>query len=1080
VIYELRVRSFYDSNGDGIGDFPGLLEKLGYLQDLGVSALWLLPFYPSPLRDDGYDIADYTGVHPSLGTLDDFRRFLDEAHRRGLFVITELVLNHTSDQHAWFQRARRALPGSPERDFYVWSDTPDRYREARIVFSDFEPSNWAWDPIARAYFWHRFYSHQPDLNFDNPLVKQAMMKVVDFWLGMGVDGLRLDAIPYLFEREGTSCENLPETHELLRELRAHVDARYPDRMLLAEANQWPEDAVAFFGKGDECHMAFHFPIMPRIFMAIHQEDRFPLVDTLAQTPSIPDGCQWALFLRNHDELTLETVTDEERDVMYRAYATEPEMRVNLGIRRRLAPLAGNDRRVIELMNALLFALPGTPVVYYGDEIGMGDNVYLGDRDGVRTPMQWSADKNAGFSRANPQRLAAPVIIDPMYHYEAVNVETEQASPASLLWWTKHTIALRRRHHAFGRGSIEVLHPENRAVLAFVRALDDERILAVHNLSRFAQFVELDLSAYAGLVPTELFGRGELPPIGTSPYPLTLGGHGFYWLSLERPRGAAALAAAWDPPVIPASEPLGRRVAAGRDAGLGAVLAGWCAAQPWFLGGDKRVEEARIVDVVPVDDAALVMLETTYQDRERDRWVLPLAFASGAEAGAVLGRARHAVLAIARDAGGEEEIVYDVIAEGARAGAFLDAVLSREKIAGRAGEVTAAHRAIPGAADEHAADTAGITVLGRRALVDVARRFEEGPSPGLEIARFLAERPRAANVPELVASVEYAAPRAPKGALFVIRSFVASDGDALAYATAELGRYYDRTLARGPEQPAPEPPGRDLLRLAQDEAAIPAAARDAVGSYADAARLLGRRTAELHLALASDPSDPAFAPEPYAPHDRRGAYQTARSLAGRCVRLVRARARFLPDPARAAAARVLARTDVLGARLGALLERPIGATRARRIGGPTLASVLHAGNDFVFADLDGDRALPLSLRRRKGSPLRDVASLVRSYHEAAWTVLLDPTRVRAPDREAARPWAEVWWQTVSASLLRGYLEAAGSAVFVPRAREERALLVDVLLLESALAGALRALEAASADPDGRRAAAALELCASLLE
>ncbi|MBX6340880.1 MAG: maltose alpha-D-glucosyltransferase, partial [Thermomicrobiaceae bacterium] len=540
IIYELHVRAFYDSNGDGIGDFRGLIEKLDYLRDLGVTAIWLLPFYPSPLRDDGYDIADYTNVNPAYGTLRDVRQLVREAHRRGLHVITELVCNHTSDQHPWFQRARRARPGTSTRNFYVWSDTTEKYKEARVIFKDFESSNWTWDPVAGAYYWHRFYSHQPDLNFDNPRVQQALFRVLDFWLEMGIDGLRLDAVPYLFEREGTNGENLPETHDFLKKLRRHVDEHFQHRMLLAEANQWPEEAVAYFGDGDECHMAFHFPLMPRMFMAIYMEDRFPIIDILNQTPPIPDSAQWALFLRNHDELTLEMVTDEERDYMYRVYATDPRARINLGIRRRLAPLLGNNRRRIELMNGLLFSLPGTPVIYYGDEIGMGDNIYLGDRNGVRTPMQWSADRNAGFSDAPRQSLYLPVISDAEYHYEAVNVEAQQNNPSSLLWWMKRLIALRKRYQAFGRGSLEFLQPENRKVLVFLRRYGDEQILVVANLSRFAQAVELDLSAHRGMVPVEMFGQVEFPPIGELPYFLTLGPHSFYWFRLEQPRVEAGL------------------------------------------------------------------------------------------------------------------------------------------------------------------------------------------------------------------------------------------------------------------------------------------------------------------------------------------------------------------------------------------------------------------------------------------------------------------------------------------------------------------------------------------------------------
>ncbi|MBA3762970.1 MAG: maltose alpha-D-glucosyltransferase, partial [Chthoniobacterales bacterium] len=529
VIYELHVKTFHDSNGDGIGDFRGLIQKLDYLQELGVTALWLLPFYPSPLKDDGYDIADYYDVNPNYGTLQDFQAFLAGAHERGLKVITELVINHSSDQNPWFQRSRRAASGSLERDFYVWSDTPDKYAAARIIFKDFETSNWSWDLVAKAYYWHRFYAHQPDLNFDNPAVHEALAKVLDFWLEMGVDGLRLDAVPYLYEREGTSCENLRETHEYLVKLRAHVDEKFQGRLLLAEANQWPEDAVAYFGKGDESHMNFHFPLMPRMFMSLQMEDRFPIIDIMDQTPPIPENCQWAMFLRNHDELTLEMVTDEERDYMWRVYATDPTARINLGIRRRLAPLLANNRRKIELLNILLFSMPGAPVLYYGDEIGMGDNVYLGDRHGVRTPMQWSADRNAGFSRANPQQLFLPIIIDPEYNYEAINVETQQKNLSSLLWWTRRVIAMRKNFKAFSRGTLEFLFPENAKVLAFLRRHEEETVLVVANLSRFSQVAELDLSRFSGYALMEVFGQNYFPAIKEAAYVLTLGPHAHFWL-----------------------------------------------------------------------------------------------------------------------------------------------------------------------------------------------------------------------------------------------------------------------------------------------------------------------------------------------------------------------------------------------------------------------------------------------------------------------------------------------------------------------------------------------------------------------
>ena len=553
VIYELHVKTFHDSDGDGVGDFRGLIEKLDYLQELGVTAIWLLPFYPSPMRDDGYDIANYFDVNPNFGSLADFRAFLDAAHERGLRVITELVINHTSDQNPWFQQSRRAVAGLPDRsgeqnkyrDFYVWSESPDRYPEARIIFKDFETSNWAWDPLAKSYYWHRFYSHQPDLNFENPAVHAAVEKVCDFWLAMGVDGLRLDAVPYLYEREGTNCENLPETHTYLKKLRAHVDEKFPGRMLLAEANQWPEDAVAYFGQGDESHMNFHFPLMPRMFMALQMEDRFPIIDILDQTPPIPETCQWAMFLRNHDELTLEMVTDEERDYMWRVYANDPHARINLGIRRRLAPLLANSRRKIELLNTLLFSMPGTPIIYYGDEIGMGDNFYLGDRNGCRTPMQWSPDRNAGFSRANPQQLYLPITIDPEYHYEAINVENQQKNLSSLLWWMRRVIAMRKNYKAFSRGSLEFLYPDNIKALSFLRRYEDEIMLVVVNLSRFSQSAELDLSRFAGYRPLEVL-RPKSVPIDQEGAPLHHAGaalalHGFSFNRSPRPARRTGIA-----------------------------------------------------------------------------------------------------------------------------------------------------------------------------------------------------------------------------------------------------------------------------------------------------------------------------------------------------------------------------------------------------------------------------------------------------------------------------------------------------------------------------------------------------------
>jgi len=661
VIYEVHIRSFYDSNADGIGDFLGAIDKLDYIKDLGVTAVWLLPFYPSPLKDDGYDITDYLGIHPDYGDLRTFRRFLKEAHKRRIRVITEMVLNHTSDKHPWFKRARNARQGSVWRNYYIWSDTPDRFRDARIIFKDSETSNWTWDPITKAYYWHRFYSHQPDLNYDNIHVQKAMIRVIDFWLDMGVDGIRLDAVPYLYDREGTNCENLPETHAFLKKLRAHVDSKYKDRMLLAEANQWPEDAAAYFGDGDECHMAFHFPLMPRMFMAVEMEDRFPIIDILDQTPKIPEPCQWALFLRNHDELTLEMVTDEERDYMYRVFAQDPRTKINLGIRRRLAPLLRNDRRKIELMFMLLLSLPGTPVIYYGDEIGMGDNYYLGDRNGVRTPMQWNPDINAGFSLANPQELYLPVVIDPQYHYEAVNVANQERNPSSILWWMKNTIALRKRFKAFGRGSMKMLFPSNPKVIAFIRSYQEETILVVANLSRYSQQAEIDLADYIGFTPEETVSRNRFHPIDKPLYLITLGPYYYYCFLLVQEKAPVCITDNGNLSLIKA-HCWSRLLEGVNRERLKEILPAYLGCLGWFEGTGKTIEQAQIKDSMRIYGSHLyylLIIKIDYSEGLPDLFLLPMAYASGDEANELSKKHPQSLITrLCTDT--EEGIIYDGI------------------------------------------------------------------------------------------------------------------------------------------------------------------------------------------------------------------------------------------------------------------------------------------------------------------------------------------------------------------------------------------------------------------------------------
>ena len=1061
VIYELHVRAFCDGNGDGIGDFAGLTDKLDYLQDLGVTALWLLPFYPSPLRDDGYDIASYTDIHPNYGTLHDFRTFLREAHARGLRIITELVLNHTSDQHPWFQRAREAKPGSRARDFYVWSESTEKYPEARIIFKDFEPSNWAWDPVAKAYYWHRFYSHQPDLNFDNPDVHKAVLEALDFWLDMGVDGLRLDAVPYLYEREGTHCENLAETHRFLKSLRRHVDRQFKQRMLLAEANQWPEEAVPYFGDGDECHMAFHFPLMPRLFMALHMEDRYPIIDILRQTPAIPANTQWALFLRNHDELTLEMVTDEDRDYMYKVYANDPRARINLGIRRRLLPLLGNNRRKYELLKSLLFSLPGTPVIYYGDEIGMGDNIYLGDRNGVRTPMQWSADRNAGFSRANPQRLYLPVIIDPEYHFEAVNVEAQHHNLGSLLWWTKRLILLRKRFRCFGHGSIEFLYPENRKILAFVRRCGDEVILVVANLSRFVHYAELDLSAYRGMRPIELFGQTAFPVVGDAPYFLTLGPHSFYWFTLEPPSGPALEAHATEPAVIEMPERWQDVVLTDEGrAELERILPAYIGGRRWFGGKSRRLRAVRIGDAIPLptdgDEAFLLTADVQYNEGPAETYVLPLAFAGGAaETGAAARIEPDAVIAALRVAGSAERgVLYDALSSPRFCSALLDIMARRRRFKGERGEVVA----FSGKALRNALGAGGglepspvrreqsntSVVYGDRLILKMFRRLQEGTNPEVEIGRFLTERTTFAAVAALAGGLEYRPATGEPASLAVLRELVPNEGDAWSYTLDQLEQFYEEALARVREEPVI--PEGHILDLANAE--IPATVRDRIGSYLASAELLGRRTGELHTALASDTKDPAFAPEPFDPFHRRALYESVRALADRAFTRLGKTLRALPEETRAAAEQLAARKDVVLGELRHILEARITAKRIRCHGDYHLGQVLYTGKDFVIIDFEGEPARSIGERRLKRAALRDVAGMLRSFDYAAARARRNERLPPAQMPLLAR-WARFWCRWTGVGYLKEYLAATAGTDFLPSSQEERKRLLDFLLLEKAL-------------------------------
>ena len=1076
IIYEVHVRAFFDSNGDGMGDFKGLTSKLDYLEDLGVTALWILPFYPSPWFDDGYDIADYTDVHPAYGSIADFRRFLKEAHRRDIRVITELVINHTSDQHPWFQRARRSPEGSSYRDYYVWSDDPEKYRDARIIFQDFEASNWTWDPVAQQYYWHRFYHKQPDLNFDHPPVHKAIFKAMDFWWKMGVDGMRLDAIPYLYEREGTNCENLPESHEYLKKLRAHIDERYANRMLLAEANQWPEDAVEYMGDGDECHMNFHFPIMPRLFMSVQMEDRFPILDILDQTPEIPDNTQWAIFLRNHDELTLEMVTDEERDYMVRAYAHDPQMRINLGIRRRLAPLLQNNRRKIELLNGLLMSLPGTPVLYYGDEIGMGDNVYLGDRDGVRTPMQWSGDRNAGFSRTNPQKLYLPVITDPEYHFEAVNVEAQQANPSSLLWWMKRLIALRKRFKAFSRGSIRFLQPDNRKVLVFVREdeEEDEHILVVANLSRFTQAVELDLSDFEGRVPVELFGHTEFPRIGELPYFLTMGPHTFYWFQLtperswDRPGLEMGKRPEW--PVLAPTDGDWRELLDSDDrSSLEHVLPAYLRPRRWFGGKARKIRHAEIVDAARSKggevEARIVLVRVSYVDGDPETYVLPLTFARGKRAEQLMKDHPHAVVARVGGDGKGAGVLYDATVEPGFANDILAVMGTRRKLSGQKGDIHGGlikefrdrRKSEPESLKPQLVrvEQSNTSILyGNELFFKLFRKLESGSNPDVEIAHQLT-RKGFEHTPEVTGELHYRGGDGTSYTVGVMKRFVPNEGDAWSYTLDSLGSFFERVIMEKPETGVLPLDVDSMVDRAAE--APPELAQDLLGAYMDSAELMGKRTAEMHRALAGSIERDAFTPQSFSELYQRSLYQSMRNLSGRIFQTLSKELASVPESVSENAAQVLERKSEILDRMRDVVGEKMEASRIRTHGDYHLGQVLYTGRDFIVIDFEGEPARPLTERRLKRSPLSDVAGMLRSFHYAAYTALGDEEVrgiAREKDMEELDRWARFWAAWASSAFLRGYLEEARSTetagrAFLPERDEQLRILLGAHLLEKAV-------------------------------
>ena len=1041
TIYQLHVKSFFDSNGDGIGDFPGALQKLDYIRELGIDTIWLLPFYPSPRRDDGYDISDYRGVHPDYGTMADVKAFIAAVHARGMRVITELVINHTSIEHPWFQAARVAPPGSPERDFYVWSDTDEAYAGTRVIFVDTERSNWTWDTVAGAYYWHRFYSHQPDLNFDNPQVLEEVLDIMRFWLDLGVDGLRLDAVPYLVEREGTSNENLPETHAILKKIRAAMDAHAPGKMLLAEANQWPEDAQEYFGDGDECNMSFHFPLMPRMYMAIAREDRFPITDIMRQTPSIPENCQWVVFLRNHDELTLEMVTDSERDYLWATYASDRRARLNLGIRRRLAPLLEHDRRRIELMTGLLLSMPGTPVIYYGDEIGMGDNIHLGDRDGVRTPMQWSPDRNGGFSRADPEGLVLPPIMSSLYGFAAVNVEAQDRDQHSLLNWTRRLLAVRRGHQAFGRGTQAFIRPGNRKVLVFLRVHEDETILCVSNLARTAQAVEVDLSGFAGRTPIDLLGGSAFPPIGRLPYLLTLTPYAFYWFILadegELPNWHTPL-----PEPLPELTTLVIRrevsdmlASPQRTVIEHDLLVPYLSLRRWFTAEDGSPTSVRIAHAGAITATAgdLLLLELSIAGKEHtDKYLLPLGIVWEDEMTAALPQQ----LALARVRRGRRVgVLTDAFAIDSFPQTILRLLRERAVIRDWDDEI---HFVPTEQLDEldiapdaeirrlSAEQSNSSLIIGDDVMLKVLRHTTDGIHPEIEMTRHLTENGYA-NTPPLLGLVSRITPDGGTRVLILLQGFIINQGDGWTWMQDFFSRTADSLVGEASE-------------LADEV--------DAFAPLVEFAAAVGRRLAEMHAVLAEPSNDAAFSPETANEVDAGLWTQEIQSQVKGALSVIDRMPAWPTTTMAEDAAFLMDHADELHQRIESLSKAVPGVLKTRIHGDFHLGQVLVVNDDAFLIDFENDTTRSLAERRQKSSPLRDVAGMLRSFEYGRAAAISGRTALTPKEGESRAPMIERVHQGVVAAFSEAYRQGHDAAARRWASDEAWPILLDLFLVQKA--------------------------------
>jgi maltose alpha-D-glucosyltransferase / alpha-amylase len=1055
VFYELSVRAFYDSNGDGIGDFPGLMQKLDYLEDLGINTIWLLPFYPSPLKDDGFDVTDYCDIHPDYGTLADFKLFLKEAHHRGIKVIIELILNHTSDQHSWFQKSRTARAGSRYKDYYVWSDTPDKYTEARIMFVDEETSNWSWDNQAKAYYWHRFYRHQPELNFDNPEVQLEMIKVVDFWMKIGVDGFRLPSVPFLFEEEGTNCENLPQTHAFLKRLRSHIDKHYKDRVLIAEANLWPEDAAAYFGEGQECHMNFNYPLMPRLFLGLRTEDSYPIIDIIEQTPITPPNSQWALFLRNHDEIGLEMVTEEEKDFLFKAYATDSNSKHNLGIRRRLAPLLNNDRRKIELLYTILFSLPGTPVLYYGDEIGMGDNIYLGDRYGVRTPMQWNMNLNAGFSEANPQKLYLPVITDPVYRYESVNAATHDENPSSLMWWIRNVLSMRKRLNLFGRGDMKFIESTNAKVLCFVRTYEKQRIIVVANLSQFSQATALDFSEFKDCDITEVFSQNKFLSVTKGEYPITIGPYGYFWFQVdasvkkESGTGGGELQllkteVSWEKIFNNYNEirEFERK-----------ILQPFMIKCRWFGGKARVISKLSVHKVIPVkvegDMHFLVIIEVHYVQKLPDLYFLPMCFVPSEgifdkveyTAQSVICRAE-----IQGKAGFIMDSSYDKTFRD-----FLFASMDRKTRIKEEDGVLEFNSSVFAKLNAEKIDSKILKadqsntaiIYNDQYFFKFYRKLEKEINPDLEIVRFLSENTSFKNSPKYAGSIEFHDNDGKTIVFGLLQEKIENQGDAWNVVIDSVGRFYERVITRAKKEKLPKLINRAAITFEE----APEVIQEFIGrGFYERVVRLGQRTAEMHLALASDNSNEAFVPEYFTSNYQRSLYSSLRKLVKDRFKLLENSLDKLNAETKALAMKVLELEDAILECFSEIHQTRINAIKTRIHGDYHLGQILFTGKDFIIIDFEGEPGFSFSERRLKKNPLKDVAGMMRSFHYAAYGKILLNENYREKDLEVLGEWADQWQHYTSRFYFGAYMERMGMGKELSKENET---LIRTYLIEKAV-------------------------------